>query len=72
MNQRPKLSSYRDLEVWWKSKELVVDLYRVTEKFPKREWKITEVQRMLRGLERSLREAAYVSAKRAQDLGSKL
>ncbi|MFQ5716811.1 MAG: four helix bundle protein [Nitrospinales bacterium] len=31
------LKGYRDLEVWKKAMDLVVECYRVTEKFPKRE-----------------------------------
>ena len=32
-----KVRSYRDLKVWQRARALAVDLYRITETFPKRE-----------------------------------
>ena len=32
-----KIKTYRDLDIWKKSIELVKDIYRLTEKFPKHE-----------------------------------
>jgi four helix bundle protein len=36
MNQ-PRIRSYRDLEVWRRSKAFVVEIYRVTKSFPREE-----------------------------------
>jgi four helix bundle protein len=36
MNQ-PRIKSYRDLEVWRRSKAFVVEIYRVTREFPRHE-----------------------------------
>lgn len=33
-----KIKSYRDLMVWQRAKAFAVEIYRVTETFPRREW----------------------------------
>ena len=34
---RPKVKSYRDLVVWQRAKALAVEIYRLTEEFPRKE-----------------------------------